>query len=337
MSPSSTSVPPDILGELSALYRMMTLIRAVESGIESSHRKAMLDGSFHSSLGQESCAAGVSAALRPEDIVTSTHRGHGHAIAKGVEPRAIMAELFKRVTGTSGGRGASMHLHDRQAGFYGETAIVGGGLPWAAGAAWARRRRTGRDDIAVGYAGDGAFAHGVFSETLRVAKFWDAPVLFVCENNGWAHSMPVERVFGPPGSIAATVASMHIRSVNVDGRDVVAVRDAARELVAYVREGRPAFLEVQVYRVRAHSLNDADYRYRPKTDGADWLDANDPIARVRAQIAPHLAAEIDAEVDHIVADAIDFAVRSAAPAPDAAYDHVYATEELQRRARAEVR
>lgn len=320
-----------------ALYRSMALIRGIENGIESAHRLAKIDGSFHSSLGQESCAAGVCSTLRREDIVTSTHRGHGHALAKGVSPDALVAELFKRVEGTSGGRGASMHLHDRASGFYGETAIVGGGLPWAAGAAWARRRLTGRDDIAVAFAGDGAFAHGVFSETLRTAKLWGAPVLFVCENNGWAHSMSAERVFGPPGSITHAVKAMGIRADYVDGRDVLAVRDAALDLLEYVRGGQPAFLEVAVYRVRAHSLNDADYRYRPKTDGADWLAANDPIAALRLQLDPEQVRRIDDEIAEIVSTAVARAEAGTPPPSEAAFDHVYTTEELNRRARTEVR
>src|SRR5262249_52171397 len=128
------------------LYRRMRLVRATETAIESLHRRGRMSGSFHSSVGQEGCAVGVCAALRSRDIVTSTHRGHGHAIAKGVPVEALLAELFGRRTGVSGGRGGSMHLHHRPSGFYGENAIVGGGLAWAAGAAWARRRQ-GREDV----------------------------------------------------------------------------------------------------------------------------------------------------------------------------------------------
>jgi TPP-dependent pyruvate/acetoin dehydrogenase alpha subunit len=319
------------------LYRTMVLIRGVEHGIETCHKQSMIDGSFHSSLGQESCAAGVCALLRRTDIVTSNHRGHGHAIAKGVSADAVMAELFKRSTGTSGGRGASMHLHDRASGFYGETAIVGGGLPWAAGAIWARRKLEGTDDVAVAFAGDGAFANGVFSETLRTARHWSAPVLFVCENNGWAHSMPAERVFGPPGSIAATVRAMGIVAEEVDGRDVTAVYAATQRLLSTVRAGQPAFLECRVYRVRAHSIADADYRYRGKTDGADWLADNDPVAALRATLPSHEADAVDRSVAALVDDAIAKADQAPKPAPEAAYDHIYATEELARHADAEIR
>ncbi|TWD75101.1 pyruvate dehydrogenase E1 component alpha subunit [Kribbella amoyensis] len=330
---------PTALDELAELYRSMLLIRSVELAIEKSHRAGKIAGSFHSSLGQESCAAGVCANLRRSDVVTSTHRGHGHALAKGVSAEAVLAELFKKTHGTSGGRGASMHLHDRSVGFFGETAIVAGGVPWAAGAAWAFKRQ-GRDDIAVSFGGDGAFANGVFTETLRLARFWSAPCLFVCENNGWAHSMPVERLFGPPGSIAAQVAAMGLRAEVVDGKDVRAVSEISKELVEYTRSGRPAFLECVVYRVRAHSINDADYRYRPKTDGTDWLSANDPLAAARRLVEQHhpgRAAGIDEEVAGLVALALQSAEAGQSPHPRTAFETVYATKGLEWNGHLEVR
>ncbi|MBD3924220.1 thiamine pyrophosphate-dependent dehydrogenase E1 component subunit alpha [Nocardioides cavernae] len=321
------------------LYRSMVLTRGVETAIERSHRAGRIAGSFHSSLGQESAAAGVCLALRPSDAVTSNHRGHGHALAKGVTADAVIAELYKKTHGTSGGRGASMHLHDRSVGFYGETAIVGGGVPWAAGVGWAKRRR-GTDDIAVTFGGDGAAANGVVPETLRMAKFWESPCLFVCENNGWAHSMPVERIFGPPGSIAAMARGMGIRSEFVDGRDVTAVFEVATELIAHARTGQPAFLEIAVYRVRAHSINDADYLYRSKTDGQDWLDENDPIAASRQQLMaemPERVEEVEREVAEIVRLAVERAEAGVHPEPADAFTTVYATEGLEWNGYAEVR
>lgn len=330
-----TSTDPDVLARL---YQSMRLTRSVELAIERAHRAGKISGSFHSSLGQESCAAGVCEPLRTTDAVTSNHRGHGHALAKGVSAEAVLGELFKRTHGTSGGRGASMHLHDRSVGFYGETAIVAGGVPWAAGVAWAFKRSG--DEIAVSFGGDGAFANGTYGETLRLAEFWQAPCLFVCENNGWAHSMPVERLFGPPGTIASQVRAMGIRAEVVDGIDVEAVREASAELVGHVREGRPAFLECVVYRVRAHSINDADYRYRPKTDGADWLAANDPLDAARrrlAESAPGRADEIDRAVDETVASALEKAETGVSPPPTHAFSTVYATPGLEWRGHVEVR
>ncbi|MGH2991784.1 MAG: thiamine pyrophosphate-dependent dehydrogenase E1 component subunit alpha [Solirubrobacterales bacterium] len=308
----------------------MTLIRAVELEIERLFRLGEMSGSFHSSLGQEACAAGVCSVLRPNDLATSTHRGHHHALAKGVPPEALFAELYGNSGGASGGRGGSMHLHHRPSGFLGTNAIVGGGLPWAAGAAWARRRRGG-DDISVAFAGDGAFAQGVFHEVLRLSQLWNAPCLFVCENNGLAHSMSSETLFGKPGTIADMVAATGMRAAFVDGRDVMAVRRVADELAGHVRNGRPAFLECLVFRVRAHSLSDAEYRYRRKGAGEAWLEANDPIMRLRERLEPAFAdqaAEIELEVQEAVGAARDAAAAQPQPEPRAAFAHVYATTGL---------
>ena len=316
------------------LYRSMRLVREVELRIESLHKRGRMTGSFHSSLGQEACAAGVCSVLRDSDMVTSTHRGHGHAIAKGVPIHGIFAELFGRATGVSGGRGGSMHLHHRPSGFLGENAIVGGGLPWAAGAAWARRRR-GSDDIAVAFIGDGGVAQGVFHETVLLARFWSSPCLIVCENNGLAHSMPSQRLFGEPGAIAELVGGTGIESRFADGRDVLEVRAVAEELVAGVRGGRPAFLECEVFRVRPHSVADPDYRYRPKNSGEMWMEAHDPIERMRARLlesSPDELERVDAEVGREVDEAAA-AAEADEPTPlDAARAFVYTGDELQSRA-----
>ncbi len=318
------------IAEALDLYRRMLLVRSVELEVENLHRRGRMTGSFHSSLGQEACAVGVCAALRPSDMVTSTHRGHGHAIAKGVPPEGVLAELFGRATGVSGGRGGSMHLHHRESGFLGETAIVAGGLPWAAGAAWARRRK-GSDDIAVAFIGDGGFAQGVTHEVLLLSKLWGSPTLIVCENNGLAHSMPSERLFGEPGTIASMVEAAGVVSRYVDGRDVLAVAHLAGELVEHVRSGAPAFLECGVFRVRPHSIADPDYRYRPKDAGEQWLEINDPIARLRNRLEPAAAKELDAIDDQVktrVAAASAKAEQDPPTAVSAAREFVYASAEL---------
>ncbi|TYB48911.1 thiamine pyrophosphate-dependent dehydrogenase E1 component subunit alpha [Actinomadura chibensis] len=328
-------VGPADLDAAHELYRGMTVVRAVELEIEKMHRLGRMSGSFHSSLGQEAAAVGVCAALRGGDMVTSTHRGHGHALAKGVPMEGVFAELFGRTSGVSGGRGGSMHLHDRRSGFLGENAIVAGGLPWAAGAAWARRRRAGGDDIAVAFIGDGGFAQGVTHETLLLARFWASPCLIVCENNGLAHSMPSDRLFGPPGSIARIVEGTGVHARYVDGRDVVAVAETAREMVARVRAGTPAFLECGVFRVRPHSLSDPDYRYRPKSAGRDWMALNDPIANLRARLEAHpgnRVARIDAEVAAEIEAARDRAEAAERPPAAAAKSFVYTSPELQNHA-----
>jgi TPP-dependent pyruvate/acetoin dehydrogenase alpha subunit len=313
------------------LYRRMRLVRTVETEIEALHRSGRMSGSFHSSVGQEGCAVGVCAALRCSDIVTSTHRGHGHALAKGVSVEAVFAELFGRQTGVSGGRGGSMHLHDRPSGFYGQNAIVGGGVPWAAGAAWARRRR-GRDDVAVAFIGDGAFAQGATHESLLLARHWGSPCIIVCENNGLAHSMPSERLFGEYGNLAAIVAATGMASRFVDGRDVLEVLNTMSSVVEIVREsGRPAFVECGVFRVRPHSLSDPDYRYRPRDSGEEWLRVNDPVARLRQRLEldhGSLLDAIDGEIEARVRDAVRLAEAAPQTAAAAARENIYATAEL---------
>jgi TPP-dependent pyruvate/acetoin dehydrogenase alpha subunit len=328
------TVPAAKRSQALAMYRDMQLVRAVELAIESLHKRGRMTGSFHSSMGQEACAVGVCSALEPEDMVTSTHRGHGHAVAKGVPIEGIFAELFGRETGVSGGRGGSMHLHHRESGFLGENAIVGGGLPWAAGAAWARKR-LGKKGIAVAFTGDGGAAEGVFHEILLLSRFWESPCLIVCENNGLAHSMPSERLWGEPGSITQVVAATGVESRAVDGRDVLSVHAAAEELLEHVRGGRPAFLECAVFRVRPHSIADPDYRYRPKGAGDEWMQTNDPIARLRGQLESSASDELD-RIDGEVKEQIDAALAAAEAAPQTSADKAilnrYATQELQGRA-----
>lgn len=319
---------PDQAGDVGLeLYRTMKLIRAVELEIEKMHHEGQMTGSFHSSMGQEAAAAGVCSTLRLSDMVTSTHRGHGHAIAKGVPIVEIFAELLNKAGGTSGGRGGSMHLHHRKSGFFGENAIVAGGLPWAAGAAWANRR-LGGEAIAVAFSGDGGAAQGVFHETLRLAQFWRSPCLFVCENNGLAHSMSTDEVFGEAGTITKMVAATGMLSRFVDGRDALAVRAASEDLVSEVRKGRPAFLECAVFRVRAHSLSDPEYRYRAKDSGTRWLESNDPIVRLREKLELSDLAGIDAEVDRQVAGARAEAQAMEPALPASALSGVYATPGL---------
>ena len=314
-------IPPDPL----ELYETMVRIRELETRIESLHFGGRMHGSFHSSIGQEAAAAGVIGCLRPTDLVTSTHRGHGHAVAKGMDPTTIVAELLGLHQGSSGGKGGSMHLHDIACGFLGENAIVAGGVPWAAGAAWASRRR-GKDLVAVSFVGDGGAAQGVLAETLRMARTWGAPLLVACENNHLAHSMPVERTFGEPGSIAAWAAGFGMRAEYVAGDDVFGVNRIAAEMVDEVRAtGTTAFLEIEVWRVRAHSLNDPDYRYLPKDLGKSHLQAHDPIANAERNL-PLPVAEATAIRDRVareIAAAIDTAFEGTAAPEESATAGVY--------------
>ena len=307
------------------LYETMVRIRELETRIESLHYGGRMHGSFHSSMGQEAAAAGVIGCLRPTDLVTSTHRGHGHAIAKGMSPTTIVAELLGLRQGSSGGKGGSMHLHDIACGFLGENAIVAGGMPWAAGAAWASRR-LGKDLVAVSFVGDGGAAHGLFAETLRMARTFGTPLLVACENNHLAHSMPVERTFGEPGSIAAWAAGFGMRAEYVAGDDVLAVHRVAAEMIDEVRAtGKAAFVEIEVWRVRAHSLNDPDYRYLPKDLGRSHLQTHDPIANAERSLPLPEAetATIRERAAQEIADAIDAAFEGQTASEDYATTGVY--------------
>jgi len=324
------STPSDPL----KLYETMVRIRELETGIESLHYSGRMHGSFHSSMGQEGAAAGVIGSLRPTDLVTSTHRGHGHAVAKGMSAATIVAELLGLQQGSSGGRGGSMHLHDIACGFLGENAIVAGGMPWAAGAAWASRR-LGKDLVAVSFVGDGGAAQGLLAETLRMARTWGTPLLVACENNHLAHSMPVERTFGEPGSIADWAAGFGMRAEYVAGDDVFEVNRIAAEMVDEVRAmGRAAFLEIEVWRVRAHSLNDPDYRYLPKDLGKSHLQTHDPIVNAERDL-PLPAADAAAIRDRVareVAAAIDAAFEGHAAPEESATTGVY-SEAFEREGR----
>lgn len=317
----SGSAPPDRL----ELYETMVRIRELETSIESLHYGGRMHGSFHSSMGQEGAATGVIGCLRPTDLVTSTHRGHGHAVAKGMRPETVVAELLGLQQGSSGGKGGSMHLHDIACGFLGENAIVAGGVPWAAGAAWASRR-LGKDLVAVSFVGDGGAAQGVLAETLRMARTWGTPLLVACENNHLAHSMPVERTFGEPGSIAAWAAAFGMRAEHVAGDDVFAVHRTATEMVDEVRStGRAAFVEIEVWRVRAHSLNDPDYRYLPKDLGRSYLRTHDPIANAERDLplSGAEAAAIREQIAREIAEAIDAAFEGQAAPVESATTGVY--------------
>ncbi len=328
MNASEETSGPNTRPEALDLYETMLRIRELETRIESLHYSGRMHGSFHSSMGQEAAAAGVIGCLRPTDPVTSTHRGHGHAIAKGMSPRTIVAELLGLQQGSSTGKGGSMHLHDIACGFLGENAIVAGGVPWAAGAAWASKR-LGRDLVAVSFVGDGGATQGVFAETLRMARTWGTPLLVACENNHLAHSMPVERTFGQPGSIAAWAAGFGVTAESVAEDDVFAVNRVAEAMINEVRStGRAAFIEIEVWRVRAHSLNDPDYRYLPKDLGKSHLQNHDPIVKAERSLGLS-EAEIVAmrhRFSREIQDAIDSATKGHGAPDRLAMTGVYSPE-----------
>lgn len=292
------------------VLRQMVLIRRFEERCVELYSAQQIRGFLHLYIGEEAVAVGMMAALSPADTVVSTYREHGHALARGVSPEAVMAEMFGKATGCSKGRGGSMHLFDAATRFYGGNAIVAGGLPLAVGLALADRMN-GREIVTACFFGDGAVAEGEFHECLNLAALWQLPVMFCCENNLYAMGTRIDRAQAVT-DLAARAASYGLPAEVVDGMDVTAVEAAARSAVDRIRSGAgPAFLELQTYRFRAHSLYDPD-RYRDKAEIAQWKQ-RDPIDLYVAA-AGVTEAELS-DVEKQVAVAIDAAVDAAQAAP----------------------
>ena len=250
-----------------ALYRTMQLIRQTEEQLARCHQRGLIHGACHTYVGQEAIAAGVCSHLRQDDVVFSTHRGHGHALAKGLPPVELIAELFGRETGCSRGRGGSMHLFAPEIGLMGTSGIVGPCILQAAGAGYSFKLLK-TDRVAVAFFGDGAVNNGAFHEGLNMASIWRLPVLFVCENNQFATEVPFEYSSGNP-NVASRGAGYGIPGVEVDGNDVVAVAKAAGEAVERARTGGgPTLLECKTYRTRPHSEGMGDYTYRTREEVA---------------------------------------------------------------------
>ncbi len=268
-------------GHALALLRLMLLIRRFEEKAAELYSAGKIRGFLHLYIGEEAVAAGVMQTLGPDDAVVATYREHGQALARGISPGAIMAEMFGRANGCSRGRGGSMHLFDASRRFYGGYAIVGGGLPIAVGLALADKLQ-GRERVTACFFGDGAVAEGEFHESLNLASLWKLPVLFLCENNLYAMGTALARHQAQP-DIALKAGAYDIAAEAVDGMDVVGVEAAARRAGDLVRrEGRPFLLELRTYRFRAHSMYDPDL-YRTKEEVDSWKQ-RDPIPRFRARL-----------------------------------------------------
>src|SRR5436305_716983 len=327
-----TSVPPAPRplaalnhNQLLKLYRQMLLIRLAEEQLARAHQRGLVHGACHTYVGQEAVAAGVCAHLRREDVVFSTHRGHGHALAKGMPPGELMAELFGRATGCSRGRGGSMHLFAPEIGMMGTSGIVGPCILQAAGAGYSAKLK-GTNGVAVAFFGDGAVNNGAFHEGLNLASIWKLPVLFVCENNQFATEVPFAYAAGNP-SVATRGAVYGIPGIELDGNDVLAIRTAAGEAIERARKGGgPTLFECKTYRTRPHAEGMGDYTYRTREDVENWK-AKCPIDRLRAGVSstlrPALEA-IDAEVQQEVEAAQREAEASAWPDPATAATHIYA-------------
>jgi TPP-dependent pyruvate/acetoin dehydrogenase alpha subunit len=310
-----------------ALYRTMLTIRLFEQRVAREFRTGEVPGFVHMYVGEEAVAAGVCANLDDPDYVTSTHRGHGHCIAKGCELAAMMAEIYGREDGLCRGRGGSMHIADFSRGMLGANAIVGGGIALATGAGLASAVR-GSGQVAVSFFGDGAVNQGVFHESLNLAAIWKLPVIYVCENNGFAESTPVAYASSVP-HLASRASGYGIPGVTIDGADVLDVYAAAREAVARARAGEgPTFLEIKTYRFMGHFEGDPE-RYRD--DGErQALRQHDALANLRTRLLSEGHASdseleaMGAQIEAAVGEAVDFARASPFPDPAEIERYVYA-------------
>lgn len=331
MSKTSTELSVE---QLCQLYRTMQIIRQTEEELARCHQRGLIHGACHTYVGEEAIASGVCAHLTSSDRVFSTHRGHGHALAKGMPPRELMAELFGRATGCSQGRGGSMHLFSPEIGMMGTSGIVGPCILQACGGGYAAKlMRTGA--VAVAFFGDGAVNNGAFHEGLNMAAIWSLPVLFVCENNQFATEVPFSYASANP-SVAARGAAFEIPSYELDGNDVLNIHRVAGEAIARARAGEgPTLLECKTYRTRAHAEGMPDFGYRTKEDVAAWKERC-PIIRLRDTVLEPSAGSapesnlawqfdaIDSEVGEMVKEAREFAEASKPPEPSTATTHVYA-------------
>lgn len=298
-------------------YRSMVRIRAFEEKLDELFRRGALPGFVHLYIGEEAVAVGVCSALEETDKITSTHRGHGHLIAKGADIDGMMAELLGKATGTCRGRGGSMHTVDFGLGIIGTNGIVGGGIPIATGAAWGDAY-LGNDSVSVAFFGDGASNQGVLLESLNLAAVWKAPVVFVCENNLYSEWTRHDQLTA--GRIHERGIPLGVPGVEVDGNDVRAVHEAMTEAVGRARRGDgPTIIEARTYRWSGHNLGEEAFagNYRPSEEQAHWRD-RDPIpafARVLLEEGSATQADLD-RVEHEERERVEAALRFAQESPD---------------------
>ena len=309
---------------LKDFLREMLLIRRFEEKVEERFRAGELPGFLHVAIGQEAVAVGVCRALEDGDVIASTHRAHGHTIAKGTPPNEVMAELYGKVEGCSHGYGGSMHLYDIERGNLGANAVVGGGLPGIVGSALAFKMR-GEPRVAVAFFGDGATNIGTFHESLNLAQLWTVPALFVCEHNSYAESTPAKQHL-PIEDMTKRAEAYGMTAMTVDGQDVEAVYETARKALKHVRDGKgPVFLVADCVRLSGHYVGDPQV-YRPKEEIRELRQTRDPIEllRQRLELAEEEWEEMDREATRIAEDSVEFAKQGTDPKPEDALKNVYA-------------
>ena len=296
------------------LLKQMILIRRFEEKCAELYSAEKIRGFLHLYIGEEANAVGVMQALEPDDAIVATYREHGHALARGLPPSEIMAEMYGKATGSSRGRGGSMHIFDARHRFYGGNAIVGGGLPLAVGLALGDKMQ-GKNRVTCCFFGEGAAAEGEFHESLNLASLWNLPVLFVCENNGYAMGTALNRSESNP-DISQHASAYSITSEAVDGMNVIDVEAAARRAVKAIRAGKgPRFLENKTYRFRAHSMFDAEL-YRDKAEVEKWKKIGPVVRFTDWLLESGMIHEADIDViEQEVARTIEVAVVFAEQAP----------------------
>jgi len=309
---------------LREFLREMLLIRRFEEKVEERFRAGELPGFLHVAIGQEAIAVGVCRALEDGDVIASTHRAHGHTLAKGTHPNELMAELYGKVEGCSHGYGGSMHLYDIERGNLGANAVVGGGLPAITGAALAFKMR-GEPRVAVAFFGDGATNIGTFHESLNLAQLWRVPALFVCENNHYAESTPAAQQL-PIEDLELRAVAFGMTSMKVDGQDVEAVYKVTKKALEHAREGKgPVFLLCETFRLTGHYVGDPQV-YRPKEEVREVRATQDPLPKLRKklEISDDDWDELDREVTELVQGSVEFAKSGTDPKPEDALKNVYA-------------
>ena len=310
---------------LREFLREMLLIRRFEEKVEERFRAGELPGFLHVAIGQEAVAVGVCQAMEDGDVFASTHRAHGHTLARGTHPNAVMAELYGKLEGCSHGYGGSMHLYDVERGNYGANAVIGGGLPAVVGAGLAFKLRD-EPRIALAFFGDGSTNIGTFHESLNLAQLWKTKTVFVCENNFWAESTPGRQHSPVWDDMSKRALAYDMKSIKVDGQDVEDVYEKAQEALEHARSGEgPVFLDVEVWRMHGHFVGDPQV-YRSKEDIREAAEQHDPITHLRDKIGvPDEEFEkLDAEIMQAVEDAVEFAKNGTDPAPEDALKNIYA-------------
>ncbi len=305
--------------------REMLLIRRFEEHVEDRFRAGELPGFLHVAIGQEATAVGVCQALDDGDVFASTHRAHGHTLARGTHPNAVMAELYGKMEGCSHGYGGSMHLYDVERGNLGANAVVGGGLPGIVGAALAFKFRS-EPRVAVAFFGDGATNTGTFHESMNLAQLWKVPAVFVCENNHWAESTPGKQHSPVWDDMGKRALAYDMKVIDVDGQDVEQVYEKAKQALEYARSGKgPVFMDVECVRLVGHFVGDPQV-YRPKGEVQELRKTRDPITLLREKldISDDDYEAMDAEANEIAEASIAFAKAGTDPQPEDALKNIYA-------------